>query len=119
MGHGGADRAPGPPAHRHLDADEACDVLAGRLSLEVGGAMEELQPGDFMLVPKGAWHSLANLGPGRAHFLVILSHPGFEDYWAETAERLAARGGSLSTMETAELQARHAMDPDGAVRRFE
>jgi mannose-6-phosphate isomerase-like protein (cupin superfamily) len=115
-----APPAPGPPAHRHLDADEACFVLAGRLAMEAGGAMEELQEGDFTLVPKGTWHSLANLGPGRARFLVILSPPGFEGYWAETAERLAARGGSpLDPMEAAELQARYAMETEGAVRRFE
>ena len=52
----------------------------------------ELATGDFLLVPRGEWHGLANPGPERARFLVVLSPPGFEGYWAETAERLAARG---------------------------
>jgi quercetin dioxygenase-like cupin family protein len=114
-----APPAPGPPPHRHLDADEACYVLAGQLVIEVHGERRELAAGDFLLVPKGEWHGLANPGPGRARFLVILSPRGFEGYWAETADRLAARGGPLDPAEVAELQARYLMDTAGATRRYE
>ena len=114
-----APPAPGPPPHRHLDADEACYVLAGRLLIEVHGERRTLVTGDFLLVPKGEWHGLENPGPERARFLVVLSPAGFEGYWAETAERLAARGGPLDPLEVAELQARYQMDTAGAVRRYE
>lgn len=114
-----APPAPGPPPHRHLDADEACYVLAGRLLMEVRGERHELRPGGFLDVRKGELHGLANPGPERARFLVILSPPGFDGYWAETAERLAARGGPLDPDEVAALQARYHMETDGAVRRYE
>ena len=114
-----APPAPGPPPHRHLDADEACYVLSGRLLMAVHGQRHELTIGDFLLVPRGEWHDLANPGPERARFLVVLSPPGFEGYWAATAKRLAVRGGPLDPVEVAELQASYHMDTAGAVRRFE
>jgi quercetin dioxygenase-like cupin family protein len=114
-----APPAPGPPPHRHLDADEGCYVLAGRLHTEVAGAARVLAPGDFLLVPRGTWHALANAGPDRARFLVILSPPGFDGYWAEMAARLAGPGTPPRPDEIAELQARFQMDAGGAARRFE
>ena len=112
--------APGPPPHRHLDADEGCYVLTGKLTLEIeGSSVAELRPGDFGLIPKGEWHTLSNPGPEPARFLVILSPPGFEGYWAEQADRMARKGGPLDPEEVAELQTKYKMDAGGAVRRFE
>jgi len=88
--------APGPPRHRHLDADEACYVLAGTLHLEVEGEpARKLEAGDYELIPRGTWHVLSNAGPDPARFLIILNPPGFEGYWAELAERMAQLGGPL------------------------
>ena len=112
-----APPAPGPPPHRHLDADEACFVIAGSLRTEVAGAPRILRPGDFLLVPRGAWHALANPGPDRARFLVILSPPGFDGYWMEMARRMAA-AEAPGPDEVAALQATYHMDTAGAVRRY-
>lgn len=112
--------APGPPRHRHLDADEACYVLTGKLALEIeGSSVAELGPGDFSLIHKGKWHTLSNPGPEPARFLIILSPPGFEGYWAEQADRMARKGSPLDAEEVAELQTKYRMDAGGAVRRFE
>jgi quercetin dioxygenase-like cupin family protein len=115
-----APPAPGPPRHRHLDADEACYVLDGHLTIEIEGRPErELAAGAYALIPKGSWHVLANPGPGRARFLVILTPPGFEGYWMEQAALMAKRGGPLEAEEVAGLQRKYRMDAGGAVRRFE
>lgn len=112
--------APGPPRHRHLDADEACYVLAGTLHLESEGEpAHKLEAGDYELIPRGTWHVLSNAGPDPARFLIILNPPGFDGYWAEQAERMAQVGGPLDPEEVAALQTKYKMDAGGAVRRFE
>ena len=79
--------APGPPLHRHLAEDEAVLMLEGLLDCTLDGEARRLGPGDFLMVNKGRWHTLANPGPNHARFLIILSPPGFEGFWQERVIR--------------------------------
>jgi quercetin dioxygenase-like cupin family protein len=54
---------PGGWLGRHVHSfEEALYLLAGQLILELDGHAWRLGPGDFALIPIGAWHLLANLG---------------------------------------------------------
>jgi quercetin dioxygenase-like cupin family protein len=109
--------APGPPAHAHADADEAIYLLDGALDCRVGAEEIQARPGAVVLIPRGVEHALANPGPSRARFLVVLSPPGFEGYWRETAALLA--GDSPPDPEVVlALQARYQMVTGGKARRF-
>lgn len=46
----------GPPRHVHLDQDEWFYPLEGTFVIEVGDDRFELQPGDFLLAPRGVPH---------------------------------------------------------------
>jgi quercetin dioxygenase-like cupin family protein len=83
--------APGPPEHRHHREDEAVPVLDGELDVLVDETTRHLTAGGFMFVPRMTWHTVANVGTRVCRFLVVLSPPGFEGFWRETARRLAGR----------------------------
>jgi quercetin dioxygenase-like cupin family protein len=110
--------APGPPGHVHQDADEAIYVLEGALECQVGGQSITAAPGAVILVPRGTWHTLTNVGSDLARFLVILSPPGFEQYWAEVSTLLATTGGTPDPGELLALQRKYRMESQGRPRRF-
>jgi quercetin dioxygenase-like cupin family protein len=54
---------PGGWLGRHVHSfEEALYLLAGELTFELDGHAWLLRPGDYVLVPIGTWHLLANLG---------------------------------------------------------
>jgi hypothetical protein len=55
----------------------------------VDGTMRHLAAGGFVFFPRMIWHTVANVGTGVCRFLVVLTPPGFEGFWRETARRLA------------------------------
>lgn len=106
--------APGPPLHRHLAEDEAVLLLDGALDCTLEGHSRRIGPGDFVIVEKGAWHTLANPGPLEARFLVILNPPGYEGFWEEMAE--LSRAGSSTPEKVFALQSKYNMDAGGKAR---
>lgn len=110
--------APGPPLHVHEDADEAIYILEGSLEFQVGDESVTAAAGDVVLVPRGTWHTLANAGTDPARFLVILSPPGFERYWEESSQLLAASDGVPDPEQMLALQRKHHMATGGQARRF-
>lgn len=68
--------APGgkpPPRHYHPQQDERFEVLAGELTIEVGGDPPRvLRPGDILEVPKGVAHRMWNHGaePTKARWRI-------------------------------------------------
>ncbi len=110
--------AAGPPPHVHRDADEACYVLEGELDVTVEASEVRAQPGTFVLIARGAPHSLANPGPAPVRFLIILSPPGFEGFWEEMSELLKTTGRPEPATVLA-LQEKYHFDAGGQVRRFE
>lgn len=114
-----APPAPGPPPHIHEDADECVYVLEGTLEMGLGEERVSGAPGSVMLAPRGTLHSLVNVGPGPARFIVVLAAPGFEGYWREMAD-LRARSSTPPDRDVVlGLQRKYRMNTGGEVRRLE
>jgi quercetin dioxygenase-like cupin family protein len=111
--------APGPPPHVHEDADEAVYVLEGELEMGIGDRKLVGAPGAVMLVPRGALHSLTNVGSISARFLVILSPPGYEGFWREMAELRRQLGGPPDPETVLALQRKYHLATGEQVRRFD
>jgi quercetin dioxygenase-like cupin family protein len=84
--------APGTPPHLHRATDEAFYVLEGAFGFRVGERALEAPAGTFVFVPKGLEHAFWNRGTTEARLLSTVSPPGFEGYFEELAEGLAALG---------------------------
>jgi quercetin dioxygenase-like cupin family protein len=107
--------APGPPLHRHHREDEAFLVLAGELDVTIEETTDRLAPGGYAFVERMTWHTVANPGPAVCRFLVILSPPGLEGLWLETAALPRRTPEAILA-----LQDRYGMETQGHVaRRFE
>ena len=79
--------APGGWLQRHFHSfEEALYVLAGELIVEIDGHVHRLGPGDYTLMPVGAWHALANAGSAQARWLSV-----------NTPVRLAPNAGRRDT----------------------
>ncbi len=58
------------PAHSH-DRDEVMIMLDGEVSVEAGGTVSSLSPGDALLVPAKTLHQLRNTGTTDAQWLTV------------------------------------------------
>src|SRR5215218_1491569 len=70
--------ASGPPLHLHPTHAEAFYVLAGELSLQVGGEVITGGPGTWACAPKDVPHTLANFGTEEGRLLCLFAPGGFE-----------------------------------------
>jgi len=68
--------APGvtSPAHRHPDCSEAVHVLSGRIEQRRGSDWLPLEPGETVLIPRGALHQTRNVGSEVAELMVAYSN---------------------------------------------
>jgi mannose-6-phosphate isomerase-like protein (cupin superfamily) len=71
----------GPPPYIHLREDADFYIIEGELSVTVAGRTILATAGDFLHVPKGTVHSYRNTGKTHARHLVILTPPGFEEFF--------------------------------------
>jgi mannose-6-phosphate isomerase-like protein (cupin superfamily) len=71
-----ATLAPGQATERHYhrDSEEIYFLLAGGGSMEVDGETREVGPGDAVLIPPGARHTL-RAGPAGARLLCCCAPP--------------------------------------------
>lgn len=83
---------PGTPLHVHSVTDEAFYVLEGTFAFQAGERTFEGGVGAFVFVPKGLEHAYWNEGATPAKMLITISPPGFERYFEELADGLAAAG---------------------------
>ena len=51
--------------HDHKRSEEFYFLLEGRGEMEIDGETHRLGPGDIVLVPAGAWHTITALSPLR------------------------------------------------------
>jgi quercetin dioxygenase-like cupin family protein len=77
------------PPHVHDAEKEAFYVLDGRLEVTCGQHTWTVEPGGFVLLPRGIPHALSVLGDRGAKLLQITSPAGFEDFVAEAGEPAA------------------------------
>jgi quercetin dioxygenase-like cupin family protein len=74
-----------PPLHIHHAQDEGFLLLDGDLSLFLPGREIRLEPGEFVLAPRGVPHAY-QVGDAPARFLVLSTPAGFEEFVRDVAE---------------------------------
>ena len=72
----------GPPLHHH-DFDESFYVLDGELTFQLGETRRTGVPGELVFAPRGAVHTLANLGERPARYLLVCTPGQFTHYFAQ------------------------------------
>jgi mannose-6-phosphate isomerase-like protein (cupin superfamily) len=65
--------------HYHRIAEEIYFVLKGSGRMEVDGDTRTVRPGDAVLIPPGAWHTLENNGSSELRILCCCSPPYSHD----------------------------------------
>jgi mannose-6-phosphate isomerase-like protein (cupin superfamily) len=65
--------------HHHRATEEIYFVLKGSGRMEVDGDMRTVRPGDAILIPPGAWHTLDNNGSSELRILCCCSPPYSHD----------------------------------------
>ena len=61
--------------HFHRRSEEIYFVTKGSGSLEVDGETRRVRPGEAILIPPGAWHTLENDGTSELTILCMCSPP--------------------------------------------
>jgi mannose-6-phosphate isomerase-like protein (cupin superfamily) len=61
--------------HYHRATEETYFVLKGSGRMEVDGDSKMIRPGDAVLIPAGAWHTLENNGNSELRFLCFCTPP--------------------------------------------
>ncbi len=87
-----APGVPGTPLHVHRATDESFYVLEGTFGFRVGERTVDGPVGAFFYALRGLEHAFWNSGPSPARMLITMSPSGFERYFEELAEGLAAAG---------------------------
>ena len=65
--------------HHHRVSEEIYLVTKGSGSLEVDGETRRVRPGDAVLIPPGAWHTLENDGTSELTILCCCAPPYSHD----------------------------------------
>ena len=65
--------------HYHARTEEIYFVLKGSGRMEVDGETQMVRPGDAVLIPAGAWHSLENNGTSELRILCCCAPPYSDD----------------------------------------
>ena len=103
-------RALAGPMHRHTNEDEYSYVLEGRMGAQLGDDVVVAHPGDLVFKPRGQWHTFWNPDDEPARVLELISPPGFERYFRELGQLLAA--GPPDPEERAAISARYQLEVD-------
>jgi mannose-6-phosphate isomerase-like protein (cupin superfamily) len=61
--------------HYHRATEEIYFVIKGSGDMEVDGESERIRPGDAVLIPPGAWHTLVNDGTSELRILCCCVPP--------------------------------------------
>ena len=108
------------PLHLHTREDEYSYILEGRMGAQLGDDVVYAEPGDLVFKPRNQWHTFWNAGDTTCRLLEIISPPGFEHFFNELGEQMAA-AKAVSVAEVpdlAELGARygHYFQPETIAR---
>jgi quercetin dioxygenase-like cupin family protein len=99
-----------PVAHHHVEVDELVYVLEGTLTYTLGGVAHELRAGQQLFAPKGVVHHFANLHPGTARFLSVLTPATIgPKFFREVAE--LATGGPPDPAGVGRVMLKHGLVP--------
>jgi len=86
-----APRGHGAPLHVHDDADEMFYILDGQLTVEYAGEQHTVTDGGFVFGPRNVEHRF-RVDSEEAHFLLLTSPAGFEDFVRAAGEPATAAG---------------------------
>jgi mannose-6-phosphate isomerase-like protein (cupin superfamily) len=78
------------PLHLHEREDEYSYVLEGRMGAQLGDDVVFAEPGDLVFKPRNQWHTFWNAGDTTCRLLEIISPAGFEHFFNEVGEQMAA-----------------------------
>jgi mannose-6-phosphate isomerase-like protein (cupin superfamily) len=84
----------GSAVHVHRRTDEAFYVVDGAYGFLVDDNTIEATRGAYVLVPRGVVHAFWNPGNVPATMVMVISPAGFEAYFRELSDGLAAAGES-------------------------
>src|SRR6202142_547192 len=80
------------PPHRHTREEEVSYVVSGEIGSRSNGKEVTLAAGGYIVKPRGELHTMWNAGSTPARMIEIISPAGFEKYFFELAEAVAAAG---------------------------
>ena len=101
------------PPHLHTREDEYSIVTLGEIGFRSGGREVVLGAGGYITKPRGELHAMWNAGGVPARMIEIISPAGFEHFFREVVELLAA--GPVTPAQGAELTERYGLsfaEPD-------
>jgi mannose-6-phosphate isomerase-like protein (cupin superfamily) len=78
------------PLHLHEREDEYSYVLEGRMGAQLGDDVVYAEAGDLVFKPRNQWHTFWNAGDTTCRLLEIISPAGFEHFFNELGEQMAA-----------------------------
>ncbi|SNY74727.1 Cupin domain-containing protein [Paractinoplanes atraurantiacus] len=108
--------------HMHTREDEYSIVTEGEIGFRSGDREVVLGPGGYITKPRGELHAMWNAGAVPARMTEIITPAGFEHFFREVAEILAA--GPAAAGQGADLAERYGLrfgEPDwlpGIIERF-
>ena len=104
-----APRGHGAPLHVHDDADEMFYVLSGQLTVEYAGEERTVTDGGFVFGPRDVEHRF-RVDSEEAHFLLLTSPAGFEDFVRTAGEPATSAGLPIPSAPDLEALVRIAAD---------
>jgi len=78
------------PPHLHTREDEYSIVTEGEIGFRSGEREVVLGPGGYITKPRGELHTMWNAGTSSARMIEVISPAGFEHFFRELAEMIAA-----------------------------
>jgi quercetin dioxygenase-like cupin family protein len=75
----------GAPMHKHTHEDEISYILEGTISVIQNGKVETAGPGEYIVKPRGIFHTFWNSGKERIRWIEVITPGNFEYYFAEVA----------------------------------
>jgi quercetin dioxygenase-like cupin family protein len=106
--------APGTlvPPHRHTQEDEISYVVEGEIGFRSDDREVSLRAGGYIVKPRGEMHAMWNASPAQARMIEIISPAGFEQYFVDMAEAIAAADGRRDPAMLAALRERYGLSFD-------
>jgi quercetin dioxygenase-like cupin family protein len=96
------------PPHRHTREDEYSIVTEGEIGFRSGDREVVLGAGGYITKPRGDLHAMWNAGDVPARMIEIISPAGFEHFFREVAEMIAA--GPVPAQRGATLAERYGLE---------
>jgi quercetin dioxygenase-like cupin family protein len=78
------------PAHLHTREDEFSIVTEGEIGFRSGDREIVLGAGGYITKPRGEVHTMWNAGKSPARMIEVITPAGFENFFREVAELVAA-----------------------------